>query len=152
MRDRGGNHGGLKQEICILLPITFTTHRSIDAVRVASRIFTYNGRSVGRQLGAYSWNAFEHLTPAKGETLQINIADIPYEYEHPGFYGDLKEGGAWLYPPTAHDLTIEICSGRRVQRKRLAILMLNQGVSFSEGSLNPGGRFQIRLESGDMFP
>lgn len=152
MRDRGANHGGQKQEIEITLPITFRSSRTIDIVRIVADVFSYDGKIPGKHKKTYSWNAYESLHPAKGETVHLHIADVPYEYEHPGFYGDLNEGGAWLYPSTVHDIKIEICSGRRMQYLKLAIVVPWSNVTASQSGLNPGGRFQIYQNASWLFP
>lgn len=152
MRDRGENHGGRKQEIQVILPITFRSSRPIDAVRVSSDVYLYNGLTPGEKKGAYSWNAYEQLRPAKGETLHLHIADVPYDSSHPGFYGDLEEGGAWFYPSTAHDIKIEICSGGRIQHIKLAAIVPWPTVTANRNGINPGGRLQIYQNPSWLFP
>jgi hypothetical protein len=87
--DLGADHGGHQQFISIYVPFTFNEHTEVDAIRLTSHINRFDGRIVGNPRASYTWKVFERTSHHRGDVIDIAIAHVPADFNHPGVYGDM---------------------------------------------------------------
>lgn len=147
--DRGPNHGGQRAETAITARFIFRKRTRIRDVRVTV---------IKRRLGGAGLNpAFEknNYRPALsgeyegGDAIDIPIAFIPVDPNHPGYYGD--EGAAHIGTFMEFLFTVEIFSSRRERKARL-FLRTPISPNFSwPADCHYGNRYFLISEGYDPF-
>ena len=137
----GEDHGGHQQFISIYVPFTFNKRTEIDAIRLTSQVYRFDGRIAGDPWASYTWKVFERTNHHRGDVIDIPIAHVPADSGYPGVYGDMDLAGYYLGAGSAHLITIELFTGNRPQLHKILIILPS-----------PGGRLLVFQEGRALFP
>jgi hypothetical protein len=151
----GADHGGHQQFISLYVPFTFNKRTEVDAIRLTSQVYRFDGRIAGNPWASYTWKVFERTNHHRGDVIDIPIAHVPADFGHPGVYGDMDLAGYYLGAGSAHLITIELFTGNRPQLHKISIILPSVRVAGKQagqaGEVGPGGRLLIFQEGRALF-
>jgi hypothetical protein len=152
--DRRPDHGGSLTHVGLMLPVTFRRTVTIEAVRMTGYAYRFHG-VLPIETDAWAVHVWKTEIGGRylhGDTADLALAHFPYEFGHPGYYGELGSGGYYLSKGTAHVVVVEIIAGRHVQKKQYLVLLPDNNRYWDGKAGNPGGRFIVFEEGNALFP
>lgn len=150
MYDQGENHGGRMWHAGMMLRLEFKRKTRLDAIRMTGYVYRFNDRMPINDgpWAMHVWKSEDGQEYLKGDTIDVPLAHIPYQKEHPGFYGDLGNHGRYLSAGSAHLIIIELLTENAIQTRKVLILLPTRGIS----ATTTGGRFVALQEDDIVFP
>jgi hypothetical protein len=155
VQEFGEHHGGRLQCASIVLPVQFRKRVTLDSVRVTGYVYSFRDNFPISKESAWAMHVWRHDIGKQyfpGDTLDVNLAQIPFEKGHPGCYGEAGSSGRYLADGTAHVVIADLMAGSLSLSQKTLILLPSKNVGSDGGAITTGGRFLVIDDRERIFP